>query len=107
MMDEFLHLRQHPRFWRTHILPIVDIDRTLRQTFDHLPQNFCALPHFFDADKITIVTVSGTADHNIEIILLVLEVWMRTPQVMLYTASSQIRPGERIRNCAIPRDNAD
>src|SRR5437762_13393017 len=75
MMDQFLHLRHHARFWRQHILPIDYVDRTGRQLLDDLSQNARALPHLFHADEVAIVTIAGAPNDDIEIIFLVVEIW--------------------------------
>src|SRR5438270_10316804 len=58
MMNQFLHLRHHVRFWRRHVLPVGHIDRTTWQSLDYLAQNFHALPHLFDPHQITIVAIA-------------------------------------------------
>src|SRR5437879_4121474 len=89
MVDELLHLRHDVRLWWKHIFPIGHINRPARQLSDHLAQNPNALPHLFDAHQITIVAIAGTADHDIEIVLLVIEIGMFAPQVVLDAARAQ------------------
>src|SRR4029078_611114 len=46
-------------------------------------------------------------DHHVKIILVVIEIRMFTPQIMLDSTSSQIWPGNRIRDRALLGDDAD
>src|SRR6266571_9494932 len=68
MMDEFLHLRHDARLRRQHVFPIRDIDRAAWNCFHHLPQNPDALPHLFDPDQISIVTITRAADDHFEVV---------------------------------------
>ena len=107
MMDQFFHLRHHARFRRRHVFPIGDVDRAARQFVDHLAQDAHALPHFFDPHQIAIVAIARAADHDIEIVLLVIEIGMFAPQIVLDAAAAQIRAGKRVGDRAIFRDHAD
>src|SRR3982750_2545649 len=71
VMDEFLHLGEYARLRRSHILPIVHVDRTVGQFIDHLPQNFDALAHLFDSNQVTIITITGAANYDIEVVVFV------------------------------------
>src|SRR2546423_8289840 len=107
MMDQFLHLCHDLGFRRHHAFPIRNIDRTVRQLIDDLPQDSDALAHFFDPHQVAIVTITGAADHNFEIVVLVIEIRMFAPQIVLDSAAAQIRSRKRIRNRAIFRDHTD
>ena len=107
MMDQLFHLRHDMRFRRRHVFPIHDINRPVRQFIDNLAQDPHALPHLLNTHQITIITISRTADHDIEIVILIIEIWVLTPQIMFDPASTQIWTGKRVGNRPIFRDDAD
>ena len=101
MMDQLFHLCHHVRFRRIHVFPVRDIDRSAGEFVDHLPQDSDALPHLLDPHQVTIVTIARAADHYVEIVVVVIQVGMFTPQVVLDAAPTQVRPRKGVRNRAI------
>src|SRR5580765_2940029 len=93
------------RFWWHDVLPIGDIDRAGRKLVDDLPQNERALSHLLDPHEVTIVTIASAADDNLEVILLVIEIWMFPPQIVFDAAPAQIRSGHGVSNGAIARNH--
>src|SRR4029077_6372268 len=92
------HLRHDPRFGWHHVFPIRYVDGATRQFIDYLTQDANALAHFFDSHQIAIVTVPSTADHDVKIVLRVIEVWMFAPQIVLDAAATQVWTRKRVRN---------
>ena len=79
----------------------------LGQFIDHLPQNSRALPHLLDSHQITIVTIACAADDHVEIVLVVVEIRMFAAQIVFDSAAAQVWAGNRIRDRALLRDDAD
>src|SRR5206468_8831408 len=89
MVNQFLHFCHHVRFRRRYIFPIGHVDRTDRQPFNHLPQNFYALPHLLDPHQVAIVAIARASDYHFEIVLFVIEIRMFAPQIVFNTAAAQ------------------
>src|SRR5262249_17754582 len=71
------------------------------------PQNSRALAHLLDSHQITIVTIACAADHHIEVVLVVVEIRMFAAQIVFDSTSAQVWPGNRVRDRALFRDDAD
>ena len=106
-MDQLFHLCHHPRFWRGHIFPICDVDRSAGKLIDHLAQDPHALAHFLNPHQITIITIACTADHHVEIIFVVIEIRVFAPQIVVDPASAQVGAGKGVRNRAHLRYHTD
>src|SRR5206468_9774013 len=89
------------------VFPNRNIDRTARQFIDDLPQNSRALTHLLESHQITIVTVACAADDHVEIVLVVVEIRMFAAQIVFDSASPQVWSGNRVRDRALLRDDAD
>ena len=107
MMDQFLHLRHDARFGRRDVFPVRNVDRSARKFIDHLAQNPYTLPHLLNAHQIAIVAIARAADHDIEIVLTIIEIGVLTPQIVFDPAAAQVWPGKGIGNRAVLRNDAD
>src|SRR5438034_6975198 len=74
---------------------------------DTLPQYSRALTHLLNSHQITIVTIASTIEAHVEIVLVVVEIRMFAAQIVFDSASPQVWPGNRIRDRALLRDDAD
>src|SRR5438477_9461819 len=101
MVNEFLHFCQHPRLGRTHILPIVYVDRTVWQFLNDLTQNAHALTHFLDPDQVSVITIPGAANHHVEVVAVVIQVGMFSSKIVLDAATAKVWTGYRIGNRSI------
>src|SRR5215510_6073726 len=89
------------------VFPIRNVDGASGQLIDDLHQNSRALTHLFDSHQITIVTIACAADHDVEIVLVVVEIRMFTAQIMFDSAPPQVWPRNRICDRALLGDDAD
>src|SRR5262249_47208544 len=87
--------------------PIDHVDGAAWQFLYYLSQDADALAHFLDSHQVPIVTVPSAADHHVEIVLLVIEVWMFTSQIVRDPAAAQIRPRNGISNDSLFRDHVN
>src|SRR6478735_6953955 len=58
------------------------MDRTLWEFLDDLSQNAHALPHLFHPNQVAIVAIARAADHDVEIVIFVVEVRMFAAQIV-------------------------
>jgi hypothetical protein len=83
VMDELFHLLENIFLWRKCTLSINDVDWSLRDVVDSLPENTKALAHLLNPNKIAIKAIAHGANGNIEIVLFVVKIRVRLADIVI------------------------
>ena len=107
VVDQFLHAHEDALFVGKDGFGVHEVDVAFWHGVEDLLDDADRLSHFFHADEITIITIAIFTDGNIELILLIAEIWVVTAKVTIDSRSTKVWPSHAVADGVIGINRPD